>query len=228
VATKARTQPGNTKIEDFNPLENVQDRYEKNKKAVNIFVTVLLAAVVGFFVYLKLYKEPRETKAATAIAQAQTYFQKDSLDKALNGDGQGYGFLRIIKRYGGTKAANLSNYYAGLCYLKMNDPKNAIKYLKEFDAQGTLVAYTAYGALGDAYMENNQIKEGIEYYNKAAANKDNNLITPLYLQRAALAYEMNNQTDKAIENYKRIRDEYPQSMQARDIDKSLAKLGVLN
>ncbi|HRO43025.1 MAG TPA: tetratricopeptide repeat protein [Flavipsychrobacter sp.] len=231
MANTVRNKPGTeriTTIEETNPLETIQDKYEQNKKRINTAIFVVLAAVIGFFAYQKFIKEPKETKASNAISYAQMYFAQDSVNKALNGDGQHQGFLQIIKKYGGTKAGNLAQYYAGISFLQMNDPKNAIKHLKEFDAQGTNVQYVAYGALGDAYMENNNVKEGIEYYNKAAANKDDNLITPIYLYRAAMAYEMNNQADKAKENYKRIRDEYPLSMQAREIDKHLARLGVLD
>jgi len=231
MANSVRNKPGTeriTTVEEHNPLETIQDKYEQNKKRINTGITVVLLAVVGFFAYQKFVKEPKETKAANAISYAQMYFANDSLNQALNGDGQHQGLLQIIKKYGGTKAGNLAQYYAGVSYLQMNDPKNAIKHLKEFDAKGTNVAYVAYGALGDAYMENNNVKEGIEYYNKAAGNKDDNLLTPIYLYRAAMAYELNNQPDKAKDNYKRIRDEYPQSMQAREIDKNLARLGVLD
>lgn len=214
--------------EESNPLDNIQATYEKNKKNINTIATVVIVVIVGFFAYLKLYKAPRELKADNAIAYAQQYFQADSLNKALNGDGQHLGFIKICKKYSGTKVGNLANYYAGICYLQMHDAKSAIKYLKEFDAHGTNVKYAAYGALGDAYMETNNTKEGIENYNKAAENKDDNLLTPMYLFRAAQAYEMLNQNDKAIANYKRIRDDYPQSMQARDVTKNLARLGILD
>lgn len=227
VKNRPRTQKVSTATES-NTLDNLQITYEKNKKAVNTGVTIVLLAIIGVFGYLKLYQAPRENKAAYAISYAQTYFQQDSLNKALNGDGQHAGFLRIIKKYSGTDAANLANYYAGICYLQMHNPQSAIKHLKDFKPHGTNVAYAAYGAMGDAYMEMNKVKEGIEYYNKAAENKKDMLLTPIYLFRAALAYEMNNQADKAKENYKRIRDEFPQSLQARDVDKNLARLGVLD
>lgn len=228
MATKARTEHSSKQEQDFNPLENLQYKYEGNKKTINTVLTVILALIVGFFAYMKLFKEPNETKAANAVSFAQNYFAQDSLDKALNGDGQHKGFLKVMKQYSGTKTANLCNYYAGICYLKMGDNKNAIKYLKDFDAHGTLVEYAAYGALGDAYMGNNNVKEGIEYYTKASAKKDDNLLTPIYLYRAGVAYEMNKEPQKAIENYKRIRNDYPQSAQARDMDKVLARLGVLD
>lgn len=229
MANTARNKPGEERItvQETNPLENIQAKYEQNKKRINTIVTVVLAVIVGFFAYQRLYKAPREEKAASNMMMAQRYFEADSVNKALNGDGQNSGFLKVMKKYSGTEAANLCQYYAGVCYLKMGDFKNSIKYLEDFDGEGTAVGLVAYGALGDAYMESGNTKKGIEQYNKAAADKDNNVLTPLYLARAGMAYELDNQREEAVKAYKRVRDEYPQSMQARDMDKRLALLGVL-
>ncbi|MBS1690044.1 MAG: tetratricopeptide repeat protein [Bacteroidetes bacterium] len=230
MANRVRNNPAEPRITstETNPLDNVQVVYEKNKKAINTTVTVVLLVVVAFFAYTKLYKAPREDKAATAISYPQRYFQADSMRLALQGDGQHLGFLKIEKKYDGTKAANLAHYYAGICYLHMGDFNNAIKQLKDFDGKGTMVQYAAWGALGDAYMEDNKVKDGIDAYEKAAGNKEDEILTPLYLLREGIAYEMNNQPENAKKAYIRIRDEYPQSLQARDMDKYLARLGVID
>jgi tetratricopeptide (TPR) repeat protein len=224
MANTPHTQPKNS---ETSPLDSLLAFYETHKKRINSASTLILVAVVAIFGYFKFIKGPKENKASNALVMAQSYFQQDSLNKSLNGDGQNLGFLQIVKKYGGTKSGNLARYYTGICYLQMEDPQNAIKYLKDFDAEGTEIKYMAYGALGDAYMETGNIAEGITYYNKASGNEDNNLITPMYLYRAALAYEMNNQPDKAREAYQRISTEYPQSQQARETDKNLARLGVI-
>jgi tetratricopeptide (TPR) repeat protein len=230
MANSARNIPGKQQestIEEVNPLLSLQEKYEAKKKPINTALTIIVVVIVGYFAYDKLIAEPKENKAMTAIAHAQAYFAQDSASKALNGDGANKGFLSVIKTYSGTKAGNLANYYAGLCYLQMKDAKNAIKYLKDFNAHGTDLEYMAYGALGDAYMDMGNTKEGIESYMKAAGDKKDIAVTPLYLYRAAVAYEMDKQNDKAIENFKRIRDEYPQSQQARETEKELARLGFV-
>lgn len=231
MANTARTKPGAEPAivdEGSNALDNLQLKYEMNKKRINTAIAVVVIAVVGFFAYNKLYKEPQEEKAANAMSFAQRYFEADSVGKALNGDGQHAGFLKVTKKYSGTKSANLAHYYAGVCYLKMGDAKNAIKELEDFNGKNTIVAYMAWGALGDAYMETGNTKKGIDAYQKATGDKDDFAVTPLYLQRLGVAYEMNNQPEEAKKAYIRVRDEFPQSMQARDMDKSLARLGVLN
>jgi TolA-binding protein len=86
----------------------------------------------------------------------------------------------------------------------------------------------ANGLLGDAYMEGGENAKAIESYKKATADKDDGLVTPMYLYHLGVAYEATNNTNDAKAAFKRIRDEYPKSMQARDIDKELARLGDLD
>jgi tetratricopeptide (TPR) repeat protein len=71
------------------------------------------------------------------------------------------GVLYVINNYGGTKAANLAKYYAGLSYLKLGDFNNAVKYLKDFSTDAKQIQLMAYGALGDAYSELNKKDEAI-------------------------------------------------------------------
>ncbi|OJW83963.1 MAG: hypothetical protein BGO69_09545 [Bacteroidetes bacterium 46-16] len=229
MANSARNKPGAVQAaDDTKALENLQVFYEKNKKRINTITTVVLLLIVGTLAYFRLYKAPREEKAATAMHYPQMYFAADSLDKALNGDGQHIGFLKIMKKYSGTRQANLCHYYVGLSYLHQGNFKKAISELEDFDGKGTPVQSAAYGAMGDAYMETGNAKKGVEYYTKAASDKDDVVLTPTYLFRAGLAYESQNQPDEAKKMYTRIRDEYPNSDQARDIDRYLARLGTLN
>ena len=232
MANSARNQPGverPTRQEpETDPLENVQALYEKNKKIITTVGTVVISVVVLYFVYTKLYKGPNEEKAATALSYPQLFFAADSLNLALNGDGKNPGFTKITTKYSGTAAGNLAYYYEGACYLKMGDFKNAIKSLKEFNGKGTSVGNMADGLLGEAYMEEKDNAHAIECFKKATSNKEDNLITPMFLYQLALAYEASNNAAEAKAAFKRIRDEYPKSIQARDMDKELARLGELN
>lgn len=233
MANSARTEPGTVRekvveTNDTDALENVQLMYEKNKKIITTIAAVVIGAVVLYFGYTKLYKAPAEEKASAALFYPQQYFAADSLNMALNGDGKNPGFIKIASKYSGSSAANLSKYYMGLCYLKMDDYKNAIKALEDFDGKGTMVGYQAYGSLGDAYMGSGNSAKAIEYFKKASEDKDNGLVTPAYLYKLGLAYASTGKMNEAKEAFKRVRDEYPRSMQARDIDKELARVGELN
>lgn len=216
------------KIEEKNPLDNLMGKYEANKKRINTIVTVVLVAIIGGLAYLKLYQEPRIEKAATTVAWAQRMLQVDSFDLALNGNAEHPGFLRVQKKFSGTPTANLCDHYIGVCYLQLGDFDNAIKYLKDFNGKGTMLSYASWGALGDAYMEKGDTEKGIEYYKKAAENKDNEALTPIYLYRLGVAYEMNDQADKAKDAYMQIRNDFPQSQVGQDIDRHLARVGIID
>ena len=232
MANTTGTQRAEPRIKDeeINPLtlEKVESFYETNKKTISTVGTVILAIVVGYFAYTKLYKGPAEEKAATALSFPQRYFDADSLNMALNGDGKNPGFTKIAKKYGGTAAGNLAHYYEGVCYLKMGDFANAIKSLKEFDGKGTMLGHMADGLLGEAYMESGNKAKAIESLKKASADKDDQLATPMFLYQLGLAYAADGKTNEAKDAFKRIRDEYPRSMHARDMDKELARLGEVN
>lgn len=234
MANNARNVPGGTgtkiKDEDINPLTlgKLENFYETNKKTLSTAAPVILVVVGVFFAYTKLYKGPTEEKAATALSFAQRYFEADSLNLAMAGDGKNLGFTKIATKYSGTAAGNLAHYYEGMCYLHMGDFANAIKSLKAFDGKGTMVGALAYGALGDAYMETGDNAKAIENFKKASENKNDNLVTPLYLYRLGLAYEASGKAPDAVAAFKRVRDEFPRSLQARDMDKELARLGELN
>jgi len=231
MSTTTRPQPlseRTTTTTDDNALERIQFTYEKNKKVINGVLTAVLLIAAAIFAYFRLYLAPRETKASSKVFFAQQYFAADSLQRALQGDGQHPGFIKIIKDYSGTKTANLCHYYAGVSYLRQGDFKNAIKQLEDFDGKGTMLATAGAGALANAYMESGDTKKAIDGFQKATSVKEDIVQTPLYLLSLGQAYEIAKQPEDAKKAYLRIRDEYPTSVQARDIDRDLARLGVLD
>jgi tetratricopeptide (TPR) repeat protein len=192
---------------------------EKNQKILTIIIGAAVVIVLGVFAFQKLFIAPREKAAQGQMFMAQKYFEEDSLNKALNGDANFPGFLDIIDSYSMTKSANLAKYYTGIIYLKQGKYEDAITYLKKFDSKDEFVGPMATGSIGDAYMELGQKDKALEYYLKATEKQDNDLTTPLYMQRAAFVYEDQGKFNKAIELYEKIQKEHTKSAEARDIDK---------
>jgi TolA-binding protein len=196
---------------------------EKNPKIVIGIGAVILIALGGFFGF-KYYTGIQNTEAQKEMFQAIYYFEQDSLEQALNGDGNNLGFINIIEDYGMTDAANLANYYAGASYLKQGKFEVARLYLEDFSSNDLLVQARAYSLLGDTYMEENKFEEAAKYYNKAANYKANKYFSPAYLMKEALAYEKLNQNDKAIAVYETVISQYSESAEYQNARKYLAKL----
>jgi predicted negative regulator of RcsB-dependent stress response len=212
--------------------EEIVDRAKDFWKRNNRIVTILGLAVIllggGYLAYKKFYKEPNEVKAAEAIFHAENYYRMDSVKMALNGDGINPGFVKIIDKYGGTKAGNLARFYAGACFMQTGDFAKAEKYLEDFDTDAKQVQARAYKLLGDAYAEQGKNKEALKSYKSAAhhfesdeANASDYLFTAAYF-----AHKVLNDKQEAISLYKEVKEKYPNSAFGRGVDKYLAQLGV--
>lgn len=202
---------------------------EKNGKGLLIALGVIIIAVGGYFGYKYAYKAPQMDKAATAMFDAQYMFERDSFALALNGDASFDGFLAIADEYGSTPQGNLANHYAGICYLYLGEYQSAIDAFGAYSpvkesSVGAILTAQNYGMTGDAYIQLGNLEEGLKMYEKAAASSDNSATTPVYLKKAATVNEALGNKQKALEQYQSVKTNYPRSMQARDIDKFIAKV----
>ena len=116
---------------------------EKNQKMIVNVVLVLVVIIAGYFGYNRFIAEPHAQEAANQIFGAQNYFEKDSFNLALNGDGNVLGFIEIADKYSSTPSGNLAKYYAGLSYLYMGEYQNAIQYLEKFSSDDEIAAAEA-------------------------------------------------------------------------------------
>ena len=204
-------------------LAGAENWLEQNPKIVVGVAAAILIIVGGYFAF-NYYKNSQNDLAQKEMFQAVYYFEADSLDKALNGDGNNLGFLEIIDEYGVTDAANLANFYAGVSYLKQGKFELARLYLEDFSASDLLIQARAYGLVGDSYMEEKKYDDAAKYYNKAANYKPNKHFSPSYLMKEALAYEKLNQNDKARETYDKIINLYWESSEYQNARKFKARL----
>lgn len=225
----------NKESQTHDQLDNVHETltrteifFEKNKNKLFILLLVAIAVVAGYLGFQHGYMQPKEKAAATAMFQAQHYFEADSFKLALNGNAEFQGFEEIINNYGITKSANLATAYAGISYMKLGDYEKAIKYLKDFNANDQLISHVLVGAIGDCYVQMNDVKEGIKHFEKAADKANNDLISPLYLKKAGLAFESISDFAGAQKMYEKIQNNYPNSAEAMDIVKYIerAKLSM--
>ncbi|MGQ8335451.1 tetratricopeptide repeat protein [Sunxiuqinia sp. A32] len=218
----------NIKNEDsFSEVESALTKTEQfiedNQKVITIVVGVAVAIVAAYLGFTKLYIQPREVDAQEQMFMAETYFEKDSFNLAINGDGNYLGFLDIIEDYGMTKAGNLALYYTGVSYLKMGQYEDAIEYLNSFETEDILLAPVAYGAIGDAYTELGETDDALSAYQKAYSYSNNDFTTPIYMMKAATLLEADGKTEDALELYNTIKEDYPTTAEGRTIDKYIAR-----
>lgn len=224
---KSHNSSGNELLE--NP-EALAESFSKTEEFINnnkplvfgLFAVVVL--VVGGLFGFRGYKNSQNEEAQSDMFQAIYYFESDSLNLALDGDGNNLGFLDIIEEYSITDAANLAHFYAGTAYLKQGKYKLALLYLEDFKSNDLLVQARAYSLMGDASVELEDFSSAASYYQKAADYKPNKFFTPLYLMKAALAFEKSNDISSAKKAYNEIIEEYWESTQYQNAKKYRARL----
>lgn len=200
---------------------------EKNQKTIGIIVGLIVLLIGGFFGYKYLVQEPKENDAKSSLFHAEKYFGIDSFNLALNGDGLNDGFLKIISNYGGTKSGNLAHYYAGICYLNLGQPQEAINMLEKFDGKGTDFAQAKLGLIASAHYELGDENKALEMYQKALA-LPSSIFTPQYLRATSILLFKQGKVEEAIAQEKKIKQEFTSSLEFRDVEKYLAQYGQLD
>lgn len=197
---------------------------EKNQKQLLVGVGIAVLVVLVVLSIRNFYFEPRKVSAENEMYKAQTYFAADSFRLALHGDEvECLGFKSIASKYRMTPSGNLASAYAGICYYKLGDFQNAIEYLSDFNGKDSYLTPTVVGLMGDCHAELGDNAKAISYFEKAGSMK-NNVVSPIYLKKAGLLYEADNQPQKAEKCYTEIKTSYPTSQEASDIDKYIARV----
>lgn len=212
-------------------LENVEHALtaseafiEKYQKQILTGLGIVSAIVVIFLAANNFYFKPRSVEAANEMFRSQQYFARDSFRLALEGDDfESIGFAEIASKYSFTSSANLAKAYAGICLYHLGEYEQAIDQLSSYDAKDGYFSVTVVGLIGDSYAELGNLKEAVKFFMRAA-DQNNEVLSPLYLKKAAAIYEVQGDQAKALKNYQTIKEKYPVSMESQDIDKYISRL----
>jgi len=196
-------------------LNNWVEKITAKQKPLLIGLAIIAALIGGIYYVTKIYLPEQEIEAQDAMFIAQINFEKKNFDLALNGDGKSKGFNYIKDNYSFTKAKSIAQLYAGICNLNLGKYDKAIDDLKGYSTDVEEVQAVAYNALGDAYAEKNNMGEAVSYYEKAAKTTKNNSLAPRLILKAGKAYEVKKDNTKALEMYKFLKSEFPNSQEAQ-------------
>ena len=225
-----------TTAEVFDTLDQSASRTErivaKYQKHIIGTVLAIVFMVLGYLGYSSLILEPNSEEANNELFTAQNYFSlalednenSDSLFLlSLNGGEGKYGFLDIIKNYGGTDAANLSLYSAGMAYYNLNDFEKSIDHLKDFNSEDEILNALAMGVIGDSFAELNQLDDALDSYRDAANSSSNKFSSPKFLLKAGNVATLLERKSEALKYYKKIKEDYPKSIESSLIDIQIGK-----
>ena len=170
---------------------------EDNSNMLTWCVIGIAAVVMAVILINQRVLQPKAQLAADENAKSIAYFMKGEYDKALTGDQKEevfLGFEETAKQYSWFQEGKLAALYAGICYYEKGDYETAAQYLSKFSAKAF----------------------------EAAAKSGNEIIAPMSLKKAGIAYLKAENKAKALKAFKTIKAKYPASVEAQDIDKYIA------
>ncbi len=222
---KSNNPKEDSKVDVQNVYSKTEQYVDDNRNTLLIIAGILVVLFVGYFAVTRLYLEPRNEEGMNLLWKAEYWFEIDSLDRALAGNESYYGFEYVADEYSATEAGDLAAYYSGIIYMKKGDFPRAIEYLKDADLDDELAGAVAKGTIGDAMVELGNLDKALSFYDDAISHSKNMLTAPIYLKKAGLVHEEREEFEKALEKYTTIKEEYPNSSEARVIDAYIARVG---
>lgn len=244
MSEKKVIEPTKEVNETVEPLTRAKGFWDKYSKPIIYVGSAIIILIGGWYAYQNFVVAPNEQKASEIIFPAENLFDKmatsgfnkDSVNIVLNGgelEGKKVtGLLKVINQYGGTDAGNRAKYMTGASYLQIKEFEKAIKYLSDFDGNGaSQVQSKAYLLLGHAYAEQKKTAEALSNYKKAGhVSEKDEFFSADALMIAASYAEVIGNSKEAISLYEEVKEKYPSNVavQNGEVDKNLAKLGVIN
>ncbi|MCQ2310960.1 MAG: tetratricopeptide repeat protein [Paludibacteraceae bacterium] len=186
-------------------------------------IVIAIAAVILGCIALNNYViKPHALEASNENAKAVEYFMQGQWETALNGDdAECIGFLAVADEYAMYQQGELANLYAGICYYQLGQYEESAACLKKFSADDVMINPASYQLLGDAYVQMGELEKALKAYD-ASIKSNNDLLSPMSLKKAGLVYLELDKKANAKKCFEQIRDNYPQSQEAQDIEKYIS------
>lgn len=199
----------NTTVEKLIKLYN-----EKQKPLTIAFAAII--SIIGLIYYtVVIYLPEQEETAQSDMYMAQFQFDQGNYELALKGEGKNKGFDYIKDNYSFTNAKKIAKLYAGICKLNLGQYDKAIEDLKGYSTDVTEMQAVAYSSLAGAYSEKKNMKEALEYYEKAANATKNPALAPKMILLAGKAFMSQKNNEKALEMFDKIETDFPNSQEAQ-------------
>lgn len=223
MATKEKTKVEERQENTVEQLSRIEQFYEENKKWVWGVIIGILVIWLAALAYNRYIYQPKCAEAQEQAFPAEASFAEGEYELALNGDGNVLGFAQIIDDYG-TKAGKAMYLYAGICELQLGNNEDAIKYLAKYKGKEAILKARALSCQADAHVGLEEYSKAVSLYKKALAVSAENDFNSTILFKEGLALKALGKKAEALACFKAILADYPQSIEAYDIDRYIAEV----
>lgn len=200
------------------------DLVERNRQYVlygAAAIIIIVVAVVG----LSWFTADRNVTAADRMASAVRAWEAGDYRTALDGTETSLGLTDIIDDFGSTASGNLARYYAAEAHFRLGEYDQALELFRAYDKESNHLGAAALAGEAAVLELKGENADAASLYRRAASIFESDVTSPSYLMKAGRAYEAADRKEDAAKVYREVRDDYPESQEARDIEFFLARVG---
>ncbi|MBU1298862.1 MAG: tetratricopeptide repeat protein [Bacteroidetes bacterium] len=197
--------------------------YYNNKKYISYATTGLVVIIIAIIFYVNNIRKNNEI-AAAELGKIFHFYDQGDYQSVINGQPEKgiKGLKSIVDEYGGSKSGNLARYYLANSYYMIGETDQALEEFNNVSLSDHLLQASAYAGIAACYERKGNNLEAAKYYYKAADEVSDQSQTPEYLNLAAKNYGTAGEKTKAVDIFKRIKNEYTNHPAAREVDRFIA------
>lgn len=205
-------------IENFS-VQELKRKFDSNKKTrlIAYIVGGILVLIIGYFAYRQFIWKPANEKSKDSYWIGLNLVSQDSTDLAIED------LKPIVKKFDGKIGGENAQFLLARQYMAKGEFKKALTELEGVDVNDTYLSAMSVGLQGDCQSEMKNFEEAGTLYLEAAAINENEMTTPMYLFKAGLCAEKVDNSEKAVECYTKIKDDYSAFGSQKSIEKYIAR-----
>jgi TolA-binding protein len=206
-------------------VEKASEWYYANQRNAIVAVVAILAIVGALWSYSYHVRSNNE-RASAELGKVYSLYDNGQYKEAIEGIPQDtiLGLKSLVENYDGTDAGEIAELYLANAYSMTNDYENALKHFESCSVSDARLKAAVIAGIASCNEIKKNYREAAEHYRKAASLSGISVATPEYLFNAANNFALCGEKETARELYNRLKKEFPQSQQARDIDRFLAAI----
>jgi TolA-binding protein len=201
--------------------------YEENRRTISIAVTAVVIAVFAVVIYVKNRADNNE-KAITALGSIFETYDAAQFQTAVDGipEKNIMGLRAIVDNYGNSTAGDFARFYLAGAYAHLGKYDEALREFEDFSPTGELLAVARLSGIGSCQESRGMFKEAAASFEKAATQYPKDISAAENLNNAARDFGQAGEKEKAVDLYRRVKKNYPNTAFARDADRFIAQLSV--
>lgn len=206
---------------------NAQDWYSKNKKNVNLATGIATALIIAIVFYYNNLNANNEA-SSTELSKLTTFIDANDYSKAINGvpEKNIRGLISIVENDGSSNSGNLAKFYLANAYYATGKFTEAIDLYEDTDLDGDILEASRLSGIAASFEALNNFEQAAKYFEKSATLDKNNPSSANNFLNAGIMYGKIGEKKRAANIFERIKKDFQNSPEARDIDRFISEAGT--